>query len=192
MRFMKYIIAGILAVLALTACSSTTSNNDKGQQQESAQQQKAFDQLHTNQKAHVMTYSPTLDTINAWIDTWNKPNQLAYVYLANANGDITDFYVFKHPPVSYCTAITPNYKILRYDGGTDGATNPVMVPAPGMDGAYYSGADCQRYYGQDATSGSLMEFTVGLGQNMKMFTQPIPPQNLQNATAWGKAAQEQK
>lgn len=194
MRSMKHIIATIVAVLALvglSACSSSPSNSDEAQKKEQQTQQYNYDQGVKDQPAHSMPYSPTRDTINGWIDVWSKKNQLAYVYLSNDSGDITSYYVFKHPPVSYCTSLTPNYHILRYDGGTDGATNPVVVPAPAMDKVFYSGGDCNRYYGFDAVSGSYMEFTSGLGINMQMFSQPLPPQQLQNATPYGKAAQQE-
>jgi hypothetical protein len=191
MRFMKYIIVAVASVFALSACSSSSDSSDQAQKQEQLTQQQNYDQGVKDQPAHKMGYSPTRDTINAWIDVWSKPGQLAYVYLSNASGDITDYYVFKHPPVSYCTSLTPTYHVLRYDGGTDGATNPLLAPAPAMDKVYYSGGECGRMYGFDAVSGAYQEFTVGLGINMHMTTQPIPPQQLQDATPWGKAAQSQ-
>lgn len=195
MRFMRYIIAGFVAlflVAGLTACDDGGSDSQAAQKAETATQQQNYDEGVKAQPAHTMPYSPTRDTINGWADVWSKPGQLAYVYLANDAGTITDYYVLKHPPVSYCTSLTPNYQIMRFDGGTDGATNPVVVPAPSIDKVFYSGGDCNRYYGFDAVSGAYLEFTVGLGINEKMTTQPLPPQNLQNALAWGKAAQQQK
>lgn len=36
-----------------------------------------------------MKYSPTRETINKWIETWDKPGKLSYVYLQNANGEVT-------------------------------------------------------------------------------------------------------
>lgn len=182
--------AALALAIGVSACSSTSSEGD-AQKRESATQQNNYTAQVAKQPAHRMTYSPTRDTINGFVDVWNKPGQLAYVYLKNANGDVTDYFVMKHPPVSMCVALTPTYKVLTYDGGTDGATSPVVVPAPSLDGAYYSGGDCNTQYGFDAVSGSYLQFTAGLGQNVLLFTQPLPPQQLQNATPYGKAAQDQ-
>ena len=181
-------ILAVIAVFALSACDTGATSNDP-QKKEAQTTQNGYTAQTKTQPALGMDYSPTRDTINGWTKVWSNPGQLAYVYLSNVNGDVTDFYVFKHPPVSMCTALTPTYKLVQVGNGSD-PDQTVVVPAPSVDGAYYGGGDCNRYYGFDAVSGAYMEFTVAQGQNEKAFTQPISPQNLQHANAWGKAAQQ--
>lgn len=165
---MAFTVLALFAVLfSVSACSST--NNGTGQSSESQAQQSNYDKLVAKDPAHTMNYSPTRKTINFWIDTWNKPGQLAYVYLMNESGDLIGYYVLQGPPVSMCTSLTPNYKIVQdaHDNGQ------MSVPAPGIDGVYYSGGECNTYYGQDAQTGAYVEFTLGMSMNMLLYNQPL-------------------
>jgi len=171
-RFLIIIAFFLAAVLGLTACDDNT-NTGKGQKADSNTQQANNDRLVAKDPAHTMDVSPTRKTINRWIDTWGKdPNKLSYVYLQNANGDLLGYYVFKGLPVSMCTSISPNYKVVvpEVEGTNSGA---ITVPAPGMDAVYYSGGECNTYYGFDATSGAYMQYTAGLGINTLIYDQPL-------------------
>lgn len=190
MRRLTRILAPIAAVVILAFGLSACDDGGSGQSKETGIQQSNYNKLVAKDPAHTMAYSPTRDTINAWIDTWSKPGKLAYVYLQNANGDITSYFVFKHPPVSMCTSLTPNYAFVGTpDDGSDAKDQ--QVPAPSIDGVYYSGGECNTYYGFDATTGAYIEYTAGLGINVLLFDQPLPPQQLQNATAFGSAKSHQ-
>ena len=90
----------------------------------------------------------------------------------NSEGKVLGFYVMKGLPVSYCTSLTPNYKIYN-DGGDSGGGN-LLLPAPSIDGVYYSGGECNRYYGFDVNTGAYMEFTVGQSMNMLLYDKPLP------------------
>lgn len=173
MRFVnRRAIAAILAVpmtaLILSAC---TSGKPSAVKQEQKTQQTSYEQLAAQEPAHSMQYSPTRKTINFWIDTWNKPGKLAYVYLQNANGDLIGYYVLIGPPVSMCTALTPTWQFVAQP---DSDTKSHQVPAPGVDGVYYSGGECNTYYGEDATSHAYIEYTAGLGINVLLYDQPLP------------------
>ncbi|GAA3742456.1 hypothetical protein HDA32_003282 [Spinactinospora alkalitolerans] len=157
----------VIAVLGLAACEASS------REEESDRQQSGYDQLVAGQPAESMDYSPTRETINFWIETWSEPNKLSYVYLQNADGEMIGYYVLKGLPVSYCAMLTPNYEIL------DPTQGGVSVPAPGMDGAYYSGQQCDSYYGQDATTGAYIEYTAGMGINVLLYDKPLPRQDAQ-------------
>lgn len=132
-----------------------------------------------------MAYSPTRETINFWIDTWDEPGKLSFVYLQGANGEFLGYYVLEGLPVSYCAALTPTYETLEPHGDNDGV---VSVPAPSMDGVYYVGGDqCNTYYGCDATSGAYIEYTAGLGINVLLFDEPMPRQEERNIQPLGDA-----
>lgn len=176
-RVKKPALTALAMIVAVMVISSCTSSNDQGQREESQTQQSNYDQLVAQDPAHTMNYSPTRKTINFWIDTWNKPGQLAYVYLMNESGDLIGYYVLQGPPVSMCTSLTPNYKIYEYNGGQ------MSVPAPGIDGVYYSGGECNTYYGKDAQTGAYVEFTLGMSMNMLLYNQPLTDhQNVPNLT----------
>jgi len=154
--------------VGIAACD--TGSNPSSQQSESARQQKSYVNLVEADPAHVMTYSPTRKTINKWIDTWNKPGQLAFVYMLD-NGNKVGYYVFQGPPVSYCASMTPTYKFINPPG--DGEAILYQVPAPSLDGVYYSGGQCISYYGIDAATGNYLEFSIGGTQNYILTTQPL-------------------
>jgi hypothetical protein len=156
-------VVGIFLITTAGACGS----DGNGQASETKTQQSGYDKLVAEQPAHTMPYSPSRDTINGWIDTWGVKGQLAFTYILNANGEKIGYYVFQGPPVTYCAALTPNYKI-HYDSNGNFTT-----PAPGIDGVFYSGGQCSDYIGKDATTGNIIDFTVGNGQNFITATQPL-------------------
>lgn len=168
-------LAAIAAVLLGTA-SSCDPKDTSPQASESAARQSSYERLAKAQPAHTMSYSPSRATINFWIDKWGKqPNKLAYVYLQNAQGTLIGYYVFRGLPVSYCAALTPTYE--RKDvGDANGAD--AIVPAPGVDGVYYSGGQCAQYFGIDASTNSYIEFGAGLGINMLVYERPLPQQDV--------------
>ncbi len=158
-------VALVVATISVTSC---TGSGNSGQKTETKTQQSNYDKLVAQDPAHTMDYSPTRQTINFWIDTWSKPGQLAYVYLMNVNGDYIGYFVFQGPPVSMCTSLTPTYQIK-----TKGDTGQITVPAPSIDGVYYSGGECNTYYGKDAQTGAYVEYTVGQSMSMLLYNQPL-------------------
>lgn len=164
------VLAACLTVLLLTASSC----DETSQQQESSRQQSTYDGLVAAQPAEQASYSPTRETINFWIDTWgHEPGKLSYVYLLASNGQMVGYFIFEGLPVSYCASLTPTYRI---DSSNQGR---VVVPAPAMDGVYYSGGQCNAYYGKDAVSGSYMEYTIGNGISALVYEQPLPRQDVE-------------
>lgn len=163
------IIVLLVLAVGLTAC---TSENDTAKKERGIRAN-GYAKLAAQQPAHTMDYSPSRDSINFWIDTWGKPGKLSYVYLLASNGQMIGYYVFKGLPVSYCAALTPTYDIYRSDQGN------LALPAPGVDGVYYSGGQCSAYYGKDATTGSYLEYTVGQGISALVYERPLPRQDVE-------------
>lgn len=167
--------AALAAVMALTLGLTACDEGDKGTRSESQIRDSSYAQLAKGQPAHGMKYSPTRDSINFWIDTWDEPGKLSYVYLQASNGELLGYYILKGLPVSYCASLTPTYQFV----GTpeDGSSvKDQQVPAPSVDGVYYgnSGALCGTYYGRDASTNSYIEYTVGQGQNVLLYERPLP------------------
>lgn len=163
--------SAVLIAVALTACTDDKSNS---QNKERDTQQSNYDGLVAQQPAGSMQYSPTRETINFWIDTWDQPDKLSYVYLLAGDGTYLGYYILKGLPVSYCASLTPPYRWEDIPG--DGGNTDTQVPAPAMDGVYYSGAQCNTYYGVDATTGAYVEYTAGMGINVLLYDQPLPLQ----------------
>lgn len=173
----RRLLAGLLAlglVVALAACEDGSSGSS--QSSESDRRQDSYDRLVAGQPAETMDYSPSRETINFWISTWEAEGKLSFIYLQGANGELLGYFVLEGLPVSYCAALTPNYEIIRRG---DGQGAMISVPAPGVDGVYYSGGQCNTYFGRDATTGAYIEYTVGNGQNVLLFDEPLPRQDVQ-------------
>lgn len=169
LRFVILVLAVALAV-ALAGCSSG-AHHESAQRSESRRQQRSYQDLAAAQPAHGMNYSPTRNTINTWVDTWTVRGQLAFTYILNQQGEPVGYYVFEGPPVSYCASLTPTYKLVDPGGSSDNGN--ISVPAPSLDGVYYSGGQCIQYYGKDALTGRLLEFTAGGALNFINSTQPL-------------------
>jgi hypothetical protein len=168
-------LIGAVVLMLATGC---TDDNDS-QDQESDARQSNYDELVARQPARSMDYSPTRETMNFWVNTWSKPGKLSYVYIQNAQGEY-GYFVLEGLPVSYCAMLTPNYELRGAGNNTD-----VSVPAPGMDGAYYSGNQCDAYYGRDATTGAYLEFTVGANQSYFLYDEPMTLPEFQSAQPLG-------
>ena len=152
-----------VAVLALTGCTEPTADEKS--------RDDAYQKVMERQPGKTLEYSPTRETINFWVDTWNEEGKLSYVYLQNTSGDVIGYYVLKGLPVSYCAQISPPDYV---DHGSSGSN--VARKAPANDGAYYGDGNCNTFYGQDATSGSYIEYTAGMGINVLLFDAPMPNQ----------------
>jgi len=170
-RLVAAIVLLAFVVVGAAACTSS-SGNPPAQKKESATQQDSYNKLVAEAPAHEVTNPVNRNTINFYVDTWNKPGAKAYVYLQNSEGNLLGYYVLDGPPVSMCTALTPTYKLTDPGGSSD--NGDIVVPAPGIDGVYYSGGECNTYYGKDATTGAYVQFTLGLGINELLYNQPLP------------------
>lgn len=166
-------LAAILACLMLTAGECSTSSSPQGNEQKT--QQSNYARLAAAQPSHTMSYSPTRKTINFWIDTWSKPGKLSYVYLQASNGQLVGYYIFEGLPVSYCASQTPTWRWADTPG-SDVNTN---VPAPSIDGVYYSGGQCNTFYGKDATNNAYIEYTSGTGISALIYDRPLPRQDVE-------------
>lgn len=167
-------VIAMVAIMVLAACSD---GNPTSQTQESQRQQGNYDLLVTRQPAAAMDYSPTREAINKWIELWDEPGKLSYVYMQAANGQLFGYYVLEGLPVSYCALLTPTYMGYDFDGdGND--DEDVIVQAPSIDGVYYSGGQCNQYYGWDAVTGGYLEWSVGDGINYLLYDQPLARQDV--------------
>lgn len=169
-RTVKKAAVGVAAI-TLTVLATASSCDESPGDQESKRTQGGYKGLVAGQPAKQMAYSPTRRAANFWIETWDSPNKLSYVYLQSASGKMLGYYIFKGLPVSYCVSLTPPDQVDDGDGTGDYG---VARKAPSVDGVYYGSGDCARYYGIDASTGAYVEYTTGTGINVLLFDQPLP------------------
>lgn len=162
--------ATIALLFIVTGC---TGEGEPSAANEAVQvRSEAVERMRERQPVEPMDYSPTLDSINQWVKTWEQESQVAYVYMQRADGTFAGYYVLENPPVSMCTSGSPTYDMEDLPG--DGTGYDRMVKAPGLDGAYYGGCDSSRYYGFDAVTGQYVEYTDGMVLTAVLSNQPLP------------------
>lgn len=164
--------AMLVAVLFSAGDCDGESEPTSGQSSEAKTQTSNYDRLVKNQPAATMDYSPSRDTKNFWIKTWGTKGKVSYVYLMS-DGKPWAFAVLKRLPVSYCTSLVRPVEPYNKDWGTDAGSTAVL-PAPSIDGTFGSGSNCATMYGEDATTGAYVEWTVGADTTMLLRDQPLP------------------
>jgi len=157
------LIAVSILLIMLVACGVEES----AEKSEKGVQDSNYEKLVKMEPAKEVTNPKTRETVNFFTETWNEEGQLAYVYLQNSDGKMIGYYVLDGPPVSMCTALTPPDRLAG------SYSDSSVRQAPGIDGVYRSDEDCSRYYGKDASTGAYIEFTVGMGINMLLYTEPL-------------------
>jgi hypothetical protein len=169
-------IVGTLMVLALAASSCDDKSTPAAQ--EGASRDSSYAKQVAAEPAHPMTYPMSRKTVNFWVDTWGKQPKLSYVYLMAANGQLIGYYILKGLPITLCAALTPTW---TYEGTPNDGSDikDQRVPAPGVDAVYYSGGQCDSFYGKDASTGAYIEYTAGGSTNVLIFDRPLPRQNVE-------------
>lgn len=161
----KLLIVTMLLIVGFLVACEEESEAERSERQVKTDN---YNRLTKEEPAKEVTNPKTRETINFFTETWNKKDQLAYVYLQNSEGKMIGYYVLDGAPVSMCTSITQDYEIKHSN-----SEGRVVVPAPAIDGVYRGNEDCSRYYGKDATTGAYIEFTTGMGINMLLYTEPL-------------------
>jgi hypothetical protein len=179
MSVRKRIYLALVTMALVFSLSACVEEDKSGQQSEQQTNQQNYDRLAKAQPAESMDYSSTRETINFFGRTWGVEGKVAYVYLMNNEGTVIGYYVTAGPPVSMCTSLRPNYLWEDIPGDEDDVKQ--QVPAPGTDGAYYSGGECNTYYAKDANTGAYIQYTAGQGINPLLYDQPLDPRIVKDA-----------
>ena len=171
----KKIAATVMAI----GLAGTMAACDEGGKSATAEAQQArskgVERLRAEQKVKTMDWSPTLNTVNRWAETWGQKGKVSYVYMQRQDGSYAGYYVLDGLPVNYCVSGAPTYD--REDIPGDENDIKEQVPAPASDGAYYGGCDASRYYGFDAVTGQYLEYTDGFVMTAVVSDQPLPMKN---------------
>lgn len=164
-------IAAALACVALASGVAACESEESATKTAQKDRTKGVESLRKEQKVKTMQWSPTLNTVNRWAETWGKKGKVSYVYMQRQDGSFAGYYVLDGLPVNYCTSGAPTY--TREDIPNDGSNLEEQVPAPASDGAYYGGCDASRYYGFDAVTGQYIEYTDGMVLTAVLSDQPL-------------------
>lgn len=169
MNFKKKMIAATFALAlagSVAACEEETATSTAQKDRT-----KGVESLRKEQKVKTMDWSPTLNNVNRWADTWGRKGKVSYVYMQRQDGTFAGYYVLDGLPVNYCTSGAPTY--TWEDKPDDGSNVKYKVEAPASDGAYYGGCDASRYYGFDSVTGAYIEYTDGYVLTAVLSDQPL-------------------
>lgn len=172
MRRVMILVAILVSMLVIAGCSEQSASEKENQ----AKSQN-YTNLQNQQPTGSMDYSPTRETINFWMDTWDENGKISYVYLFAANGQEIGYYVFEGLPVSYCASQTQPEEYSWQNG------EQFQEIAPSMDGAFYAQCPQGVYYGKDAGTGSFIEFSTGGSQNYLLTEQPLDRPDVEPLTS---------
>jgi hypothetical protein len=164
---MKYVSLMVLTVatLALSACQFEADSTQRGQVAQEDNMQRAINAVPVPR----VTNYPTRDAIRRYMDHDNKPDQTHYVYVMLPGVGYIGYYVADSAPVNICTAMTPPMRGYDTPTGGSGGRQP-LGPAPGLDGVYYSGSSCDKWYFFDNITGAKIE----VGGQMAFFVSSAP------------------
>lgn len=188
MKILTAITATLVLMFALFACTAGSDKRQTGRNTEGKTAGDNYNKLITQQPAHTMDYSPTRDTKNFWIDTWGTKGKVSYVYLVS-NGKPWAFAVLNRLPVTYCVGLIPPEQFVNTPGAS--AIGDTLVKAPSIDGTYASASNCGAQYGEDATTGAYVEWTVGADSTILLRDQPLPLNTFADALPLGDTTAEQ-
>lgn len=153
-------------VLAVGLVGAACTNTPDSEQRDVEARQSSVERIREQVPVPTVNYAPTRRTIAEWIKRWDAPDKVSFIYLMADNGQFIGYYVAKGLPVSYCVGLTPPSEIQAIAG------SHWERPAPGVDGVYYSGGDCNHYYFFDATTDVYIEFGGGL--RFFVADEPLP------------------
>jgi len=184
----KATTVAILAVcgiwLATTGESCGGGDEESATEKDTQVRQDATDAKVENQPYRDGPWSPNLETSNFYADTWyHEQGKLAYTYVFSLTGEAFGYYITVGPMLTNCATANQPYKKESIDTGD--FTGETIVPERGSDGLYYSGGQCDTYYGRDAISGAYVEFT---DLSFSTSDQPLPA--FSNAKAIGPTSIE--
>lgn len=162
MKKLIAIITMAAAVLLLTGCEIPESSTASGTKIQEENMRNAIKSLPVPQVRNFTTRK----TIVRWVEEANKPDQTHYVYILLPGVGHVGYYVADSAPVNICTSLTPPMREYSVSGQ---GSNP-LGPAPALDGVYYGGAGCDKWYFFDVTTGAKLE----VGGQLAFFVSSLP------------------
>lgn len=146
-RLVSVIAIAIIGVFLLTACEPDKSAAQRDQDS----QEDMMDRAHTEEPMYQIENFLSRRSINEWTKRMDTPDKLWYIYLMTDSGAFVGYHICDTVPLSYGVSLTNPQQYY-----SNGAT----LPAPGVDGVYYSGADPSVHYCFDAETGALITFNL--------------------------------
>lgn len=137
-------------VVGVVGCSSEPSN----QEREATVQQSTLEKALDTVPPYEPTYFQSRLTINRYMVKVDVPQKEWYAYLVSGMGTIFGYFIFDAYPLSIGVGMTNPMQAKSY------YKNPYTMPAPGIDGVYWAGADPAVTYSFDALTDAMLQWNV--------------------------------
>lgn len=136
-----------IALVAAVACSSGPRTYERDREA----QENVLTRAQAAEPVYQIQNFLSRKAINEWLRRVDTPNKLWYIYLYTEAGFI-GYHICKTIPLSYGVSMTnPKQRIYSSNGS-------VVVPAPGLDGVFYTGTDPGVHFCFDAETNALVTF----------------------------------
>ena len=189
---MRYLLSLSIVVLTMFAggCWSTEDNDapDTG-----ASTKKEMTLTEENHKRLVkavpapkMTDSQERRQLKKYLEYWNNPNRLSYIYLMSRSGTIISYYTIKGK-VTYCRSkLTTREQLVKspfyykYSSGSSSVNLTSAIESPGLDGSYGPSEDAIFFFTSENPDVPIQwkgDYLIS-GVPLNIRTQPVLVRNI--------------
>ena len=145
-----FILIGLVAMATVVFFTSSGTYESTGRETLTVQQEKLTKQISTTQPAPMIAHFLERKTVAKWVDRFDKPSVITYVYLVSF-GNVLGYYVVDGKPVSTRSYLQPEETFER-DVDVGEAYGDVLVSAPSLDGTWGEDNPGIRFFTAEGTA----------------------------------------
>ena len=148
----KLIVFLMIMVLSFTLLVGCDGPSETAQESDQKAQGELLLKAQSIEPIYKIQNFLSRKAINKWLKRVDVVNKEWYVYVhAPMTGEILGYYVSSTIPLSYGVGISNPKQIVDSNHVDD-----TVIPAPGLDGVFYSGVDERAWYFFDAETDTLI------------------------------------
>jgi len=148
------VLAVIVTGIFATGCAPTPQDVDRQAQQDILSNGQAVEPVYQTQNFLAR------GAINEWAKRMDTPDKLWYVYEYADSGVVLGYYISRTVPLSYGVSLTNPERMI---------SGAASMPAPGVDGVFYTGVDEDLYFFFDAETDTL----IMTNNRLKILDMPL-------------------
>lgn len=152
-------IVGILASIVIVSIGGAREASDNPAEVDAEAQERVQRKAQAAEGVYEINNFLSRKSINSWLERMDTPDKLWYIYLMSDSGAFIGYHICDTVPLSYGVSLTnPMQMIDDPHGGYDAGSR--VLPAPGMDGVFYTSTDPSVHFCFDAETNALVTFNT--------------------------------